>query len=145
MARPLSSHQAVDGCGVGAALVDRDLLWHVVPIDGALEESAHRGHVAVRPQQEVHRLAESVDGAVQILPLAAHLDVGLVHAPRRADRTFATAKHRRQDQQHLQRPAVHRGMENATVAASTAVSVEHLFAHRHRGHRFQVLAASPLA
>jgi hypothetical protein len=39
-------HQTVDGCGVGAALVYRDLLWHVVPIDGALEESCPSGKPA---------------------------------------------------------------------------------------------------
>jgi len=41
--------------------------------DGALEESARRGHIAVRRQKEVHRLAESVNGAVQILPLPARV------------------------------------------------------------------------
>jgi len=40
-----------------------------MPVDGALEESAGCGHIAARRQKEVHRLAESVNGALQILPL----------------------------------------------------------------------------
>lgn len=59
--RAAVGHQAMHGRSVGTALVDRYLLWHVVPIDGTFEESARRGHIAVSRQPEFHRLAESVN------------------------------------------------------------------------------------
>ena len=67
---------ALDGRRVGAAPVDRDLLGQTVQLDGALEESPRRSEVSVSPKQKVHRGTGTVDGSVQILPLAADLPTG---------------------------------------------------------------------
>ena len=51
----------VDGCRVGAALVDRDLLGQAVQFDGAFEESPRRHVVSVSPKQEVDRVAITIN------------------------------------------------------------------------------------
>lgn len=56
--------QSSHGCGVGAALVNRDLLGDVMQINGSLEESAGRRYIAPSGEQEVHGVPELVDGAV---------------------------------------------------------------------------------
>jgi hypothetical protein len=67
-------------------------LGHPVPIDGFLEVTACCRLVAMRPQQEIDRIASLVHRAIQVLPLAAHLDVVFIHPPALADRTFVLAK-----------------------------------------------------
>ena len=41
---------AFDGCGVGAALVDGDLLWHAVQVYGAFEKAPGRRLVPLGSQ-----------------------------------------------------------------------------------------------
>ena len=67
---------ALDGRRVGTALVDGDLLGHAVPFDGTFEESPRRSEVSVSPKQKVDRGTGTVDGSVQVLPLAADFDLG---------------------------------------------------------------------
>lgn len=50
------------------------------------------GLVSLGSQQEVKDLALFVDGAVQILPLTGHLDIGLVQPPGSTDRAFASSE-----------------------------------------------------
>ena len=62
------AHQDVDagvgldafngGC-VGAALVNGDLLWHIVQVDHALQEPPGRSQIALGREQKIHRLAVS--------------------------------------------------------------------------------------
>src|ERR1017187_4924680 len=68
---------ALDGGRVGAALVDGDLLRHAVQIDGTLEESTRGCAIALGRQQEVDGLSRAIDSAVQVLPVAAHKNVGV--------------------------------------------------------------------
>ena len=56
---------------VGTALVDGDRLRYTVKLDGALEESPHRGEVSVSPKQKVDRGTGTIDGPVQVFPLTA--------------------------------------------------------------------------
>ena len=42
-----------NGCGVGATLVDGDLFWQVVQVDGAFQKSAGSSHISLGSQQEV--------------------------------------------------------------------------------------------
>ena len=79
----------------------------------ALEEPARGGQITVRWKQEIDPLAELVDAAIQVLPLATDQDVRLVHAPRQSDRQLTLSKHRREHRQYLQRPAMNRGVINA--------------------------------
>lgn len=50
------------------------------------EEALERIEVAVGGQQEVDRIAVLSDGPVEVVPLAAHLDVNLVDPDRSAVR-----------------------------------------------------------
>lgn len=92
--------QALHRGSVRTALVDGDHPRHVVQVDGLLEESAGRGQVAPSGEQEIHGPAELVDRPVQVLPLPAHANVGLVHAPRAAHRLLAPSKHLGQHREH---------------------------------------------
>ena len=118
--------KAHDGCGVGAALVDGDLPGHAVRIDGALEENPRRGVITLCTQQEVDRVAVAVDCSVQVLLLAADLDVGLSHSPARADWPLALTKRRREHRHHLDRPAMQGGVvdEDARARPSSPRSGE---------------------
>src|SRR5436189_6404870 len=69
------------------------VIRHAVQVDGAREEATRGGVVAVCAQQEVDRLAGLVDRAVQILPFARALDVGLVHTPAQPDGALAPTSH----------------------------------------------------
>ena len=94
-------------CGrVRTALIDGDLLGDIVQVDGPLEEPTCCSFVTAGRQQEIHRLARPVNGTVQILPLSAHQDVGLIHPPGGTDCAFSSAENPGQDGQDLQGPAV---------------------------------------
>ena len=125
MAPPLSSIRPRTAAVLAPlALVDRDACSHVVQVDRALEEAPRRSHVAVRRQQEVHGLAESVNGPLQMLPLSAHLDAGLIHSPRGPDRSLAGAKHNRQNGQHLG------GIVAIGAEVHDALFAQHVFVER---------------
>ena len=49
-----------------------------------------RGHVAPRPEHEVHRLASPIHRPVQVDPPAANLQIGLVDTPRATRRRSKT-------------------------------------------------------
>ena len=92
------------------------VLAHAVQFDGAFEESPCRGIVSLSTKQKVDRGTGRVDGSVQVLPLAADFDVGFVHPPVRAHRTFASAKHRGQERQDIDRPPMNRGVIDEQAA-----------------------------
>ncbi len=135
--------EALDRCRVRAALVYRDLLGHAVQIHGALKEGPGRGVVSLGAQQEVNGVAVVVDRPVQVLPLAADLDIGFVHSPALTDRALAPTDHDRQHRQHLDRPAMQRGVidEDPTVGhhllnVPKAQRIGRIPTHAHQ-HHFQ--------
>ena len=79
---------ALDGRRVGTALVDGDLLGHTVKLDGSFKESPRRSEVSVSPKHKVDRGTGTIDGPVQVFPLAGDFDMGLVHAPAQAHRAL---------------------------------------------------------
>ena len=62
------------------------------------------------PKQKVDRGTGTIDGPVQVFPLTGAFDVGLVHSPAQARRALWRTKHRGQDWQELDRPAMNRGV-----------------------------------
>jgi hypothetical protein len=68
------SLNARDRSGVGAALVDVDLLGHAMQVDGAFEECPGRCAITFGTQREIDGVAVSVDRSIQIPPLARDLD-----------------------------------------------------------------------
>ena len=76
--------QLCDGAGVGRRLVGVQhlgLLPILQPVQRLAEESLRGLGVAGRREIEIERVPELVERTVQIRPLAADLDVGLVDAP----------------------------------------------------------------
>ena len=78
--------------------------------DGAFKESLRRSEVSVTPKQKVDRGTGTVDGSLQVLPLAGDFDVRPVHPPVHAHRALSRTKHRGQDWPDLDRPAMNRGV-----------------------------------
>lgn len=77
---------------IRATLVDRHCLGLPVAVNRFLDVAARRGRVTMIAQQEIDRVAQLVDGTVQVLPLLSDLDVCLVHPPARAHLAFVLRK-----------------------------------------------------
>ena len=69
--------ERLDGRGIGAALVDRDLFRQTVLPDRFLEKTQSGFLIAMGCQREVDGVPVLVDGALVVFPLALDLDVGL--------------------------------------------------------------------
>ena len=82
-----------DGCGVGATLVDGDLFWQVVQIDGTFKKSAGSSQIPLGSEKEVNRIALTSDSALQVFPFTGYLDIGLVHSPTLAHRALSPTKY----------------------------------------------------
>ena len=72
---------AFNGCCVGAALVNGDLLWHIVQVDGTLQKAPRCCLISLGREKKVHRIAGAVNRPVKVLSLACGFDVGLIHPP----------------------------------------------------------------
>jgi hypothetical protein len=107
---------AHDRCGIGAALVDGDLLGLAMQGDGALQEAAGCGCIWPGREQEIYGIALAIDCALQVLPSASDLEVGLIHPPALAHGTLASAERYGEHRQYLQHPAMHCGMVNEDSA-----------------------------
>jgi hypothetical protein len=111
-----------DARGVGAALVDRDGCGKRVVPDGTGEKPLCRSPIALGGKQEVDGVARFVDHAIEILPLPADFDVHLVHAPTRADGSFALSERSFQHRHQPEGPAMNRGVNDRHAAL-----LHHLF------------------
>ena len=92
------SLEALNGGGIGTALVDSDLLGYAVQVDGTFLKTPSCSFVPLGSEEKVRCIAYAINYPVQILPLASHFDVGLVHPPTEANWALALAKdcrHRR--------------------------------------------------
>ncbi|CAE6944324.1 hypothetical protein R69927_07843 [Paraburkholderia domus] len=112
------SVDGLQGRQIGPAFVHGHGLRRAVAIDGLLEVAARGNLVAMRPQQEIDRIAGLVHCAIQVFPLAAHLDVGFIHPPALTHRTFALAKGFLEQRYELDDPAMHARMINLKAALS---------------------------
>lgn len=66
---------------IGLAAVDDDAIGPVMALQGFPEEALGSQQVAVLAEPEFDRVADTVDGAVEIHPLTANLDVAFVDMP----------------------------------------------------------------
>jgi hypothetical protein len=80
---------APDSRFIGLAPVDRDLRWHAMPANRLGEKPLGGALVALFCSEEIDRLARLIHGAIQVPPLAFHVDVGLIHAPADPDGALA--------------------------------------------------------
>ena len=79
----------LDRRSVGSALVDSDLRRRSALLDGLAQKARSGSAVALRGQQEVHRVTCLVDGSIQILPLAFDADLGLIQTPADSNKSLA--------------------------------------------------------
>jgi hypothetical protein len=86
------SLDALNGCCVGATLVDSDLHWHSVQVDGTIQKSLGSSQIAFGIQQEVHRIA-------------SHLDIGFIHPPTLASGVLTPTKYVGQPRKSTSLPA----------------------------------------
>jgi hypothetical protein len=70
-----------NGRRVGAALVNGDLLRHIVQVDCSFQKATRRGQIALGGEQGIDCVPIAINSEVEVLPLAGHFDVGLVHSP----------------------------------------------------------------
>jgi hypothetical protein len=71
---------ALDGRFIGRTSIDGDLLWHAVAADCLEQEPLGGLLVALFCQQEINGLARLIDGTIEIIPVALHIDIRLIHA-----------------------------------------------------------------
>ena len=74
---------------VSAALVNGDLLWHIVQVDGALQKPSGSSQIALGREKKVNRIAYAVNRAVKVLLLTGYFGIGLVHLPTKTNGSFA--------------------------------------------------------
>jgi len=72
---------ALDSRFIGRTPIDGDLFWHAMAADRFGQEPLGGFLITLCCQEEVDRPARLIHGAIQMAPLAFHLDVGLVHPP----------------------------------------------------------------
>jgi hypothetical protein len=86
------SFDAFNGGRVSAALVDGDLLRHIVQVNGALQKATRRGQISPGSEEEVRRVAITVNSEVEVLLLTSYFDIGLVKPPTLSNWSFASPK-----------------------------------------------------
>lgn len=66
---------------IGLTAIDDNPLGPVMSLESLAEEVLGYGETAPLAEPELDGIAIAVDGAVEIRPTPAHLDVGFVHVP----------------------------------------------------------------
>ena len=124
-----------DGSGTGRRLVGVEHLGLLPLLQSSqrlAEESLRRLGVARRREVEVDRVPELVERAVQVRPLAAHLDVGLVNSPARRLRPTPLPA---QPFLHFWSETLHPAIDRGVVDRDAALG----------HHRFEVAVADRVA
>lgn len=111
-----------DGFVIGLAAVDDDAIGPAMALQGFPEEALGRQQVAMLAEPEFDRVADAVDGAVEIHPLTANLDVGFVDMPFAGDGTLAAVEALQQPRREMNDPA----MDRRTIDADAALG-HHFF------------------
>lgn len=95
---------AFDGGCVGATLVDTDLLWQIMQVDGALQEPMRRCQIPLGSKQEIDCICSAIYRTVEILPLAIHFEVGFVHPPASTKWLLTPTEHCGKNLEYLECP-----------------------------------------
>jgi len=74
---------------IGRAAVDDDAVRPSMVFQGLPQEAFGRQQITVFAEKEFDCVAEAVDGAVKVHPMAANLDISLVHMPLARDGPLA--------------------------------------------------------
>jgi hypothetical protein len=101
---------------VGLAAVDDNAFRPAMPAESLSEEAFGGGKIALLAEPELNRVTATVDGAIEIHPSAANLDIGLVGMPSIADGALAPIEKLDQQRSKVHDPAVDRRMIDADAA-----------------------------
>lgn len=66
---------------IGPTLINNNAFGGTVALNSVLQKSSCRSRVSALGQHEIKGLPVSINGSVEILSVAFHLDVGFIHAP----------------------------------------------------------------
>src|SRR5262245_10021955 len=70
----------------GSIAIEGHLLRNSLLLDRLLKKPLCRSHIALFTEQKVYGLSHFIDATIEVSPLPADLDVGLIDSPRRPDR-----------------------------------------------------------
>ena len=96
-----------DGFLIGLAAVDDDAFRPAMALQGLPQEAFGHRQVTVFAEEEFDRIAKAVDGAIEIHPLAADLDVGLVQVPLSSDAPLAPVEQVQQFKREAHDPTMY--------------------------------------
>lgn len=85
--------QLLEACEIGPAFIDGNPGRNAVGKNSAFEEASCRRGIAPLGQHDFKGLVVTIYGPVVTHPLAAHLDIGLVHPPRDGSRPLVRPGH----------------------------------------------------
>jgi ABC-type proline/glycine betaine transport system permease subunit len=91
---------------VGLAAVDDDTIGTLMALERFPEETLGRRQIPMFAEIEFDRVADAVDGAVEIHPFSAHPDVGLVDMPPAGDGALAPVDALQEQGREADDPAV---------------------------------------
>ena len=77
-------------------------------IERLLEKALYSKQIAMFAEVELDRIAKAVDGAIEIHPLAANFDIGLVYMPLRGHSALTQIKSLQQDGRISNNPKMNR-------------------------------------
>ena len=126
---------------VGLAAIDDDALRPTVPGESLSEETFGGGEITMLAEPKLDRIAVAVDGAIEIRPSAANLDIGLVGVPLASDGALAPIEPIRQQGRKVDDPAMDRRMIDADAAfghhflqVAQAQAIAQIPAHAQQDH-----------
>lgn len=96
-----------DCLAIGLAAVDDDARGAAMTLKCSAQEAFGSHQVTVFAEEELHRVTDAVDGAIEIHPLTADLDVGLVQVPLAGDGPLAPVEALQQLRREADDPAMH--------------------------------------
>src|SRR5437764_9315231 len=129
---------ALDGRFIGRTPVDGDLLRHAMAADRLGQEPLRSLLIALFRQQEINGRARLIDGTIEVIPLAFHLNIRLVHAPADPHRTLTPVKRLFQQGAVFHDPALDGGVVDRDSALlqeffdmTVAQGIRHIPTHTH--------------
>jgi hypothetical protein len=111
--QPVLAIAGNDCLTVRLAAVNDDAFGTSMARQGLAEQALGSLQVTVIAEEELNRVANAVDGAVQIRPATADLDVGFVDMALSGDPTLSTVEALEQQRREMHDPAVDRRMVEA--------------------------------
>ena len=105
-----------NGFPVGLASVDDDAIGTAITLQRLSKEALGCRQIPMLAEMEFDRVADAVDGSVEIHPSSADLDVGFIDMPFSGDGALAPIEALQEQRREMNDPAVDRRMIDADTA-----------------------------